>query len=135
MRLLRSAPLALALVAGFAHAQPKPALTLETIMADPDWIGNGVESAWWRWDGQNIEFQQKRAGSSIRDNFRIAARSGQATALADGARADLDAADAVYSPDRQRTAFVRHGDVFVRDLRSGALTQLTRDLSRAGRVQ
>lgn len=135
MRLLRSAPLALALVAGFAHAQPKPALTLETIMADPDWIGNGVESAWWRWDGQNIEFQQKRAGSSIRDNFRIAVRGGQATALADGARADLDAADAVYSPDRQRTAFVRHGDVFVRDLRSGTLTQLTRDLSRAGRVQ
>ncbi|PJK09051.1 S9 family peptidase [Lysobacteraceae bacterium NML95-0200] len=135
MRLLRSAPLALALVAGLVHAQPQPALTLETIMADPDWIGNGVEAAWWRWDGQSIEFQQKRAGSNIRDNFRIAARGGQATALADGARADLDAADAAYSPDRQRTAFVRHGDVFVRDLRSGALTQLTRDLTRAGRVQ
>lgn len=135
MRLLHFAPLALALVAGFANAQPKPALSLETIMADPDWIGNGVESAWWRWDGQSIEFQQKRAGSAIRDNFRIAAQGGQATALADAARTDLDAADVAYSPERRRSAFVRHGDVFVRDLASGALTQLTRDLAAAARLQ
>ena len=38
----------------------------------------------------------------------------------------LDASGAVYDATRSRMAFVRNGDVFVRDLRNGALQQLTR---------
>ena len=44
----------------------------------------------------------------------------------DSSRAGLDASGAVYDSQRARMAFIRHGDVFVRDLRSGALDQLTR---------
>ena len=38
----------------------------------------------------------------------------------------LDAAQPEFDAQRTRMAFVRNGDVFVRDLRSGALTQVTR---------
>src|SRR3546814_8030221 len=34
------------------HAQP---LTLDQVMADPDWIGNPVEAAWWQLDGRSEE--------------------------------------------------------------------------------
>ena len=46
--------------------------------------------------------------------------------VADSERGGLDAANPVYDAQRRRMAFVRNGDVFLRDLSSGALTQLTR---------
>ncbi|KAF1712463.1 S9 family peptidase [Pseudoxanthomonas kalamensis DSM 18571] len=110
------------------HAQDAP-LTIEQVMADPDWIGSPVQRAWWGWDSRHVQYELQRDGSLIRDTFEQAidaAPTSAPTAIADAARAGLDAADPVYDRQRQRMAFVRNGDIFVRDLRSGALTQLTR---------
>ncbi|HMB43589.1 MAG TPA: prolyl oligopeptidase family serine peptidase, partial [Luteimonas sp.] len=46
--------------------------------------------------------------------------------ISDAALADLDAAPLVYDRGRRQALFVRNGDVFLRDLSSGALTQITR---------
>ena len=95
-------------------------------MADPDWIGPPVERAWWSWDGRRAYYALKREGSSLRDLY-VQDVAGGAAQLVDGAsRAGTDAPDPVLDPQRTRIAFVRNGDVFVRDLRNGALTQLTR---------
>ena len=125
--------LAVALLAFACHAQAQPVqpLTMRQIMADPDWIGPGVEDAWWRWDGRAIDFNLKREGENIRDTFRVGIAGVGAPALVDGAtRAQLDGEGAVYSRDGHRIAFVRNGDVFIRDLQSGVLTQLTRSNAR-----
>ena len=55
--------------------------------------------------------------------------------MADAARATLDAPNPVYDANRARMAFVRDGNVFVRDLRSGALSQLSRSNAAASRPQ
>jgi dipeptidyl aminopeptidase/acylaminoacyl peptidase len=124
-RLLPLAAL-LALSAG-ASAQGTTPLTLQQVMADPDWIGAPVEDAWWAWDGQRVQYELKRDGATIRDTWQQGV-DGTATAVRiDGAdRANLDAANAVYDAAHARMAFVRNGDVFVRDLHGGALTQVTR---------
>ncbi len=128
----RLLPLSLLLLAaaGGAHAAPTP-LTIEQAMADPDWIGPPVESAWWSWDSKQVEYTLKRQGSAVRDTFRQSVDGGVAQQVADDKRGTLDAAERVFDRQRQRMAFVRNGDVFVRDLRSGALTQLTRGNERA----
>jgi dipeptidyl aminopeptidase/acylaminoacyl peptidase len=108
-------------------AQPATPLTLEQIMADPDWIGPGVEDAWWAWDGRHVQYTVKRSGATIRDTWQQGSEGGDAAARIDGAaRAALDAAHPAYDAAHARMAFVRNGDVFVRDLATGALTQLTR---------
>jgi dipeptidyl aminopeptidase/acylaminoacyl peptidase len=106
-----------------AVAQP---LTLAQVMADPDWIGPPVEDAWWAWDSRHAQFELKREGASIRDTWTVGLDGAAATRVEDDARAGLDASGAVYDAQRTRMAFVRNDDVFVRDLRSGALTQVTR---------
>ena len=132
-RLLAASLLALACA---AQAQPSEPLTMRQIMADPDWIGPGVEDAWWRWDGRAIDFNLKREGETIRDTYRIGIDGMGAPQRLDGAqRAQLDGEGAVYSQDGRRIAFVRNGDVFVRDLSSGALSQLTRSNARESRPQ
>ncbi|WP_242165334.1 S9 family peptidase [Lysobacter sp. M15] len=118
--------LAALLLAGHVFAQPAQPLTLERIMADPDWIGPAVEDVWWRWDGKAAQYTAKRDGATIRDTFQVAIDGGTPVRMDGSARADLDAPGAVYDPQGARSAFIRNGDVFVRSLRNGALTQLTR---------
>ena len=110
-----------------AAANATGPLTLQQVMADPDWIGPPVEDAWWAWDGRSVQYQLKRAGASIRDTWQQPIDGSAGARRVDGAaRAQLDAPGAVYDAQHARMAFVRNGDVFVRDLSSGALTQLTR---------
>jgi dipeptidyl aminopeptidase/acylaminoacyl peptidase len=131
---MRTAPFALLLSLVFVHplhAQEAPTLTIEQVMADPDWIGPPVERAWWAWDGKRVQYELKRDGSLIRDTYEQSAEGEQSGAtraqkVEDAQRNNLDASAPVYDPQRQRMLFVRNGDVFIRDLRNGALTQLTR---------
>jgi dipeptidyl aminopeptidase/acylaminoacyl peptidase len=129
------------LAAAGAHAQapalnapvaiPDP-ISIDQAMADPDWIGPPVESAWWSWDGKRAYFPLKRAGSTLRDLYTVGvAGSASPGKLEDAERATIDAADPVYDRTHRRSAFVRNGDIFVRDLQSGALTQLTRGVDAA----
>ncbi|WP_313457852.1 S9 family peptidase [Stenotrophomonas sp.] len=132
----RTLPLSLLLLAalgGTAHAAPTP-ITIEQAMADPDWIGPPVESAWWSWNSQQVEYTLKRNGSPVRDTFRQPVSGGAAVQVADDQRGTLDVDTPVYDSSRQRSAFVRNGDVFLRDLRSGALTQLTRSTEKSSNV-
>ncbi len=130
LRSLRVVPAAsaLAVTALFmaCQANAQTPVTLTEAMADPDWIGAPVEQAWWAWDGQRVQYQVKREGAAIRDTFQQPIAGGAAVKLDGAARAGLDAPRAVLDASRQRMAFVRNGDVFVRDLRNGALTQVTR---------
>ncbi len=122
---MRSALLVALFLPAVAIAQDAP-LTIEQVMADPDWIGPPVEQAWWAWDGKSVQYTLKREGSLVRDTFVQPVAGGAAQRIGDGERGSLDAPAPVYDAQRARMAFVRNGDIFVRDLRSGALTQLTR---------
>ena len=137
---MRLAPLALAcllvsLPPLATNARAAEPLSLAQAMADPDWIGPPVEDAWWRWDGKAAQYTLKRSGASIRDTWQVGIDGGAAARIEGAARADLDDAGSVVDAGGMRSAFVRNGDVFVRDLRSGALQQLTRGDGDASRLQ
>ncbi len=120
---------ALAILAGFvaAPAAAQTAVSLDQAMANPDWIGPSVESAWWTWDGKQVAYKLKRPGSPIRDTYvQDVDVAAVARKLSDSALSSLDADAPVYDPGRSRMLFIRNGDIFERDLRSGALTQVTR---------
>jgi len=132
---MRLAPLALALLLTSLSAQAADPITLSQAMADPDWIGPPVENAWWRWDGKAALYTLKRPGALVRDTWQAGLDGAAPAKVDDAARAGLDADGAVIDARGERSAFARNGDVFVRDLRSGALTQLTRGSDAASRLQ
>jgi dipeptidyl aminopeptidase/acylaminoacyl peptidase len=132
---MRLTTLAFALLFTAASAQAADSITLSQAMADPDWIGSPVETAWWHWDGKTVNYQTKRSGSNIRDTWQVNVAGGTPAVLSDAARADLDTGNSVLDATGQRRAFVRNGDVFVRDMRTGGLQQLTRDNQMASRLQ
>jgi dipeptidyl aminopeptidase/acylaminoacyl peptidase len=119
-----------ALMASIAAAAPTAAagpqdLTLEKIMANPDWMGPGVRDAYWSVDGRAAYYSVKRSGSPIIDLHRVDVSDGKDQAVEPKAMAGADS-QAVFDRAGKRAAFARNGDIFVRDVGSGRLTQITR---------
>ncbi len=129
---------ALSLLAEAASPRPvraaeatAPPLTLERIMADPDWIGNAPEDPYWSDDSGAVYYEQKRQGSELRDLWRVGLAAGPAEVgspekVADAERGAISVAGGEWSADRTKKVYVREGDVYVRDLASGEVRQLTR---------
>lgn len=97
---------------------------LERIMDDPDWIGPPVEAAWPSLDGRQVYYFVKRAGSPVRDLHRIDLATGEDSIVPDGERNGVDGEDPRFDRQRRFAAFVRDGELFLRDLRSGDLRRL-----------
>ncbi|MGE7137760.1 S9 family peptidase [Luteibacter sp. NPDC031894] len=124
MRVLAAALLTLFAAAPALAAQPP--LDMETIMADPDWIGPPVEDAYWSVDGNQVYYSLKHDGTPVRDLWRVPAAGGTPERLDAAAAAQADGGKPVFDRARRHAAFVRHGDIFLRDLASGATVQVTR---------
>ncbi|MBS0194201.1 MAG: S9 family peptidase [Proteobacteria bacterium] len=140
MRLAFLLPLSLAVATALAQPAPSTApptpITLEQAMANPDWIGPPIDMAWWSWDGRQVLFPLKRDGSpehgGVSDLYAVDVSGGAPMArVADGERGKLDVINPTYDSAHRRSVFVRNGDVFVRDLHGGALTQVTSGAGRA----
>jgi dipeptidyl aminopeptidase/acylaminoacyl peptidase len=112
----------LALLFGTATAQIPD---LKQIMADPDWIGPPVQSAWWQLDGTAAHYRVKRPGTKRTALFSIDLATGEAVKLGFEDQAPTDGAQPVLDPARERALYLREGSLFVRHLYTGALTQLT----------
>jgi dipeptidyl aminopeptidase/acylaminoacyl peptidase len=121
-----------ALLAGIA---PRPSaaaastaggLTLETIMADPDWLGNPPEDPYWSDDGRSIYYERKQQGHEERDLFRLDPQTGKSEAVPYAERGSIDVGGGELSHDRRWKVYSRKGDLYLKDLGSGAIRQLTR---------
>ena len=108
-------------------------ITLDQAMAHPDWIGNPVEDAWFSWNSKGVYYKQKRTGSPVRDVFE--ANAGKPRLVADADMAKAGSADVVYNRNHTRMLELRNNDLFERDLKSGALVQVTRGASRITAAQ
>src|SRR5262249_27172555 len=123
------AALVLAVAAPALADAPAPGddITLERIMADPDWIGNSPQNAYWSDDGTTIYFEKKANGAERRDLYRQGLEPGAAArAVADAERGRVDQPGGAWSPDFRWKAVLHEGDVFVKEVATGKLRQLTR---------
>ena len=100
-------------------------ITLELFMSDPDWIGNRPRDPFWADDGKAVYFEQKRVGEELRDLVRIDLETGERTVVADQDRGSVDVRGGELSQDRRLKVYSRHGDIYLKDLARGTLSQLT----------
>lgn len=131
--------LALGTLAALCCALAMPVIAapipLEQIMAEPSWIGAPVEGSYWALDGGSVFYRLQRDSSAIRDLHRINVSDGVDRLVTPQELTDLDAPGAVFNTARTRAAFIRNGDVFVRDLATHRLTQVTRTVEAEGSPQ
>jgi dipeptidyl aminopeptidase/acylaminoacyl peptidase len=123
-------------VASIFKADPSIKLTLEQIMADPDWLGRQPEQAFWSADSKTVYYQRKQQGNENRDWFErplTGTDNGQLVPLQQAHT--LGAANAVFNKDRSLQAYIFADNLFVRDMASGKLQQLTQDSAKQSSPQ
>lgn len=102
------------------------ALTLEKVMANPDWIGNAPESPYWSDDGQSIYYRQKVKGHSERKLWRLDLANNNLEAISDAELFEIDSQGGDISPDNAKKIYNLRGDLYLKDLDSGNVRQLTK---------
>ncbi len=107
------------------EAQVVP-ITLERIMADPDWIGREPESPYWSDDSKSVYYSQKEAGEEQRHLWKLEIGNGEARPVVFEERGLADESSGDYDDSRSRKVYSRHGDLFVREVATGKTRQLTR---------
>jgi dipeptidyl aminopeptidase/acylaminoacyl peptidase len=108
-------------------AATAPGASLEQIMSDPDWIGTPPQNPYWSDDGRTIYFERKRTGSEVTDLYRLDLEGdGKPVRVADEERGQIDVGGGDVSEDRAFKVYSREGDLYLKDLKSGAIRQLTR---------
>jgi len=112
--------------AGAAAAAPAPPrLALEQIMAR-DWIGTSPESPYWADDGSAVYYELRRPGSELHDLYKVPLAGGEPVLVPLAQRSAVDAPGGDISHDRKWKAYSRAGDLFLKNLETGAVRQITR---------
>ncbi|QTL34818.1 prolyl oligopeptidase family serine peptidase [Pseudoalteromonas viridis] len=116
-----------------SEATGTESITLEQAMAHPDWLGRKPEGAFWSADSQTVLFKQKQVGSKLRDTFSYGEKGLEQIALSN--QHQIGADDAVYSRDGKQQAYTFSGNIFVKDITTNQVTQLTRSSQKAEQLQ
>jgi len=102
-------------------------ITLEQIMADPDWFGRAPQAWYWGDDNNTVYFQQKQKGTPLRDlfikNLNNDDSKGNKVALSDYHIASDR--NAVSNVQGTHEAYIFKGNVFVKNSIEKTVQQLT----------
>ncbi|WP_394205886.1 prolyl oligopeptidase family serine peptidase [Shewanella waksmanii] len=110
------------LVAPPSATQP---LTMKQIMADPDWMGVLAKGEYWSDDGSAIYFARQAHSSPLLDYY-------QQPLNASASKLDLnqlhlaDQKHGVFNSDKSSKAYIYQGNIFVKAMATGEITQLTK---------
>jgi len=116
--------LGVAMPAGAAPPAPSR-ITLEQIMAR-DWIGTPPENPYWADDGSAVYYERRRPGSELRDLYKVPLTGGEPALVPLAQRGSVDAPGGDISHDRKWKTWSRAGDLFLKNLETGAVRQITR---------
>ncbi len=132
---IMSMALTIPALTAYAADNSAKALTLEQVMADPDWMGNAPHSAYFSDDGKSVFYSQKISGSNQQQVWQIDLATKQQRKVEDQELFTLDNSNGVLSPDGNLKAFNNRGDLWVKYLSTGDVRQLTRTNTNEGRPQ
>lgn len=102
-------------------------LNLETIMADPDWMGNSPRNPQWSLDGNSLYYQQKAIGHTHSNNIQINLADSQSKPLTKDEMLLSASSSAKLNPANSFGVFTYQGDVYVIDLSNEHIRPLTSD--------
>jgi len=101
-------------------------ITLEQIMADPDWFGRAPEAWYWGDDSHTIFYKQKQLGNPLRDLWvSDLSNNSEAKKVALSEHHQVVDVNAKQSSDGKFEIYSFEGNIFVKELASKSVKQVT----------
>ena len=109
-----------------ANAQSTDIITLEQIMADPDWFGRAPESWYWGDDSNTVYYQQKQLGNPLRDLYAVnLLNNNDVSQVKLSTTHKVADQNGLLNQTRTHKVYTFNGDVFVKTLANSEVKQLT----------
>jgi len=119
------------LLIGFSvEAQQLAPLTVEKIMRDPKWIGTAPSNFFWSEDGKEIYFQwnpEKLPGDSL---YKVSTTNLSPVKVTAAERRKLPSVFGQYNQARTKKVYEKNGDIFLLDIPSNKIIQITNSVER-----
>ncbi|RNI26362.1 S9 family peptidase [Rufibacter latericius] len=114
-----------------SYGQTKPTLTVEKIMQDPArWIGTSPSAIYWSDDSKQAYFQWNPEKARRDSLYTVGVKNQKVSKVPAAERRRLLTPGGVYNQKRTQRVYERGGDLFLVDLKSGKLRQLTKTVER-----
>lgn len=109
-----------------SNAQSTDIITLEQIMADPDWFGRAPESGYWGDDSNTVYYQQKQLGNPLRDLYALTPSDDKGSSqVALSNLHKVSDKSGKYNESRTHKVYSYNGDVFIKNIKNQKVKQLT----------
>ncbi|MDW3650140.1 MAG: prolyl oligopeptidase family serine peptidase [Bacteroidia bacterium] len=110
-----------------------PELSVSYIMRDPKWIGTSPSNVRWSDDSKKIYFNWNPEKAQSDSLYSIAVEGGDAVKVPFEERKHLTFRND-FTEDRSQKIYERYGDLFIQDMESGQIQQLTFTQDREGLI-
>ncbi len=108
-----------------AFAQKLDTLTIEKIMRDPKWIGISPSNIRWSDDSKKIYFKWNPGHDEVDALYAITTGNNTPQKVSIAEQRGLTAPDGEWNKSHTQKVFEKNGDLFLADIKSGKVTQLT----------
>lgn len=120
----------LILTATTAFSQTLGELTVEKIMRDPKWIGSAPSGVSWSPDSKTVYFFWNPDNAPADSLYKITLQNRTPQKVSKKERLALPPFNSTYNKAFTRMVYEKNGDLFLYDVISGKITQLTNTVSR-----
>jgi Tol biopolymer transport system component len=103
----------------------KPTLTVDWIMRDPKWLGNLPGDPYWSENSRTVYFMWNPTNADADSLYQASRRGGKPVKVPTAERLKLPSRFGRYTRDYSKKTFERDGDIFLLDIKSGRLIQIT----------
>ena len=108
------------------NANAADIITLEQVMADPDWFGRSPESWYWGSDSNTVVFNQKQLGNPIRDLYSLdLSDNNKIEQVALSSKHQFADKNARLNQSRTHKVYSFNGDIFVKTIATNKVKQIT----------
>ncbi|WP_205501623.1 S9 family peptidase [Rufibacter psychrotolerans] len=114
-----------------AYAQTKPTLTVEKIMQDPaQWVGTSPSNIYWSDDSKQVYFQWNPEKARRDSLYTVQVGSKRVSKVPAVDRKTLLTPGGVFNQKKTHRVYERGGDLFLVEVKTGKLRQLTKTVER-----
>jgi dipeptidyl aminopeptidase/acylaminoacyl peptidase len=106
-------------------ADNPPTLTVDFIMRDPKWMGSFPSQHYWAEDGSAVYFLWNPEKADADSLYQISRNGETPKKVPPAVRQNLPARSGAYTRDFSKKVFERDGDIFLLDVKSAAIRQVT----------
>lgn len=108
----------------------KSSLSIDQIMQGEKFIGYSPQSINWSEDGQTIYFQWNPEAEKIRSWYKVNRAGGTPSKVSDEEWMHIPSFRGVYSKDYSKKIYTKQGDLYLLDIPSNRISQITNTIDR-----